>query len=226
MTALLSAGVSPFAAALCVAAGMLVAVTGAAPYLLPYGRQREGPLFAFPHGIVLFIGVLCLVAFLAEGAMLDWGAVFLTAVRGMKPAFGGIGYAAFSFAMTVGRLSGDRIVRRYGASNIVAFGGLCASAGFALATLVPLWQSALVGYALIGVGCANIVPVLYTIVGRQAEMPDHVAVAAITTLGYAGILAGPAVIGLIAHLASLSAAFLMLAILLVGLAASGRILRS
>jgi predicted MFS family arabinose efflux permease len=225
MTALLGAGLSPFAATVWVVAGMIASLAAAAPHLLPYGRQSEGPMFALPHGVVLFIGLLCFVVFLAEGAMLDWAAVFLTSVRGLKPAYGGLGYAAFSATMTVGRLAGDRIVRYCGATTVVTFGGLCAAAGFAVATLVPAWQTALVGYALIGAGCSNIVPVLYTSVGRQTVVPEHMAVAAMTTLGYAGILAGPAAIGFVAHAASLSAAFLIVAILLVGVAASGRVLR-
>ena len=94
-------------------------------------------------------------------------------------------------------------------------------AGLALATLVPVWQMALLGYALVGVGCSTIVPVLFTSIGRQSVMPESLAVPAITTLGYDGILVGPAVIGFIAHLLSLSAAFLILAVLLLGVAASG-----
>jgi predicted MFS family arabinose efflux permease len=226
MTGLLGAGVSTFAATSCVAAGMLAALAATAPHLLPYAGRGEGPIFAFPRGVVLLLGALCFVAFLAEGAMLDWGAVFLTAVRGMKADYGGLGYAAFSLTMTIGRLTGDRAVRWRGGASVVTFGGLCAAVGFALATLVPDWQRALFGYALVGVGCSNIVPVLYTGVGRQADMPEHIAVPAITTFGYAGILAGPAAIGLVAHLANLSAAFLIIAVLLVGVAASGRMLRS
>jgi hypothetical protein len=84
---------------------------------------------------------------------------------------------------------------------------------------------ALLGYALAGVGCANIVPVLFTGVGRQTVMAENVAVPAIMALGYAGILVGPAAIGFVAHAASLSAAFLILALLLLGVAASGRRLR-
>lgn len=225
MTALLGAGASPFAAIVCVVAGIVAALSVAAPHLLPYGRQSDGPMFALPHGIVLFIGSLCFIAFLSEGAVLDWSAVFLSSVRGMAAAYSGLGYAAFSLTMTIGRLTGDRVVRRFGGTNVIGFGGLCAAAGFALATLVPLWQTALVGYALIGVGCANIVPVLYTSVGRQTAVPEHVAVAAITTLGYAGILTGPAAIGFVAHVATLSAAFLILAILQLGVGASGRLLR-
>ena len=127
--------------------------------------------------------------------------------------------------MTIGRFTGDRIVQRFGGTNIIIFGGLCAALGFALAALVPSWQVALLGYALVGIGCSNVVPVLFTSVGRQTVMPEHVAVPAITTLGYAGILAGPALIGFVAHAASLSAAFLILAIMLLGVAAGGRLLR-
>jgi MFS family permease len=223
VTALLGAGSSPFAATLCVSAAILVMLALAAPHLLPYGARREGPVFAFPHGVVLFIGVLCFIVFLTEGAILDWSAVFLTSARGMEASYAGLGYAAFALTMTIGRITGDRIVQRFGGSNIIVFGGLCAALGFSVAALVPFWQVSLLGYAMVGVGCSNVVPVLFTSVGRQTVMPEHVAVPAITTLGYAGILAGPALIGLMAHAASLSVAFLMLAIMLFGVAAGGRL---
>jgi MFS family permease len=223
VTALLGAGSSPFAATLCVSAAILVMLALAAPHLLPYGARREGPVFAFPHGVVLFIGVLCFIVFLTEGAILDWSAVFLTSARGMEASYAGLGYAAFALTMTIGRITGDRIVQRFGGSNIIVFGGLCAALGFSVAALVPFWQVSLLGYAMVGVGCSNVVPVLFTSVGRQTVMPEHVAVPATTTLGYAGILAGPALIGLMAHAASLSVAFLMLAIMLFGVAAGGRL---
>src|SRR5580693_5686810 len=129
-----------------------------------------------------------------------------------------------ALTMTIGRLTGDRVVRRVGPIRIVIFGGLCAAGGVALATLVLAWQVALLGYALVGVGCSNIVPVLFTSVGRQTIMPESVAVPAITTLGYAGILVGPAAIGFAGHAANLSAAFLIVAFLLLSVAASGRVL--
>jgi hypothetical protein len=224
-TALLGAGASPLTATLIVIAGIVVALAMAAPHLLPYGNKSEGPRFAFPRGIVFFIGVLCFIVFMTEGAVLDWSAVFLTSARGMDTSYAGLGYAAFALTMAIGRLSGDQIVQRFGSTNIIIFGGLCAAAGFALATLVLSWQAALLGYALVGVGCSNIVPVLFTSVGRQTVMPENVAVPAITTLGYAGILVGPAAIGFLGHVASLSVAFLVVALLLLGVAASGRVLR-
>jgi predicted MFS family arabinose efflux permease len=150
--------------------------------------------------------------------------VFLNAVHGVDPAYAGLGYAAFATTMTIGRLSGDRLVRHVRPSSVIVLGALCAAAGLALATLGQSWIIGLAGYALVGAGCANIVPVLYSAVGRQKVMPEHVAVPAISTLGYAGILAGPAVIGFVAHGSSLSIAFLILAALLIGVAASGRLL--
>jgi predicted MFS family arabinose efflux permease len=127
--------------------------------------------------------------------------------------------------MTIGRLTGDRIVRRIGPIRIVIFGGLCSAVGIALATLIPSWQAALLGYALVGVGCSNVVPVLFSSVGRQTIMPENVAIPAITTLGYAGILVGPAAIGFVSHTANLQTAFMILAVLLLGVAGSGRLLR-
>lgn len=225
VSALLGLGLSPLSATLVVIVITLAALLKAAPHLLPYGSESSGPAFAIPHGVVLFIGCLCFIVFLAEGAVLDWSAVFLSDERGLDEAYAGLGYAAFALTMTIGRLTGDAIVRRLGAKRVIVIGGLLATAGMLLATLLPAWETALLGYALVGAGCSNIVPVLYTAVGKQTIMPEHIAVPAITTLGYAGILAGPALIGFIAHGSSLSVAFVLIAVLLLGVAISGKILR-
>ncbi|MHC8376345.1 MFS transporter [Pseudomonas sp. MDT1-16] len=225
VSALLGFGVSPLGATLVVIVMLLIALFKAAPHLLPYGSESSGPAFAVPHGIVLFIGGMCFIVFLAEGAALDWSAVFLAQERGIDTAYAGLGYAAFALTMTVGRLTGDAIVRRLGVTRVIVFGGLTAAAGLFVATFAPSWEAALVGYALLGVGCSNIVPVLYTAVGKQTVMPESIAVPAITTLGYAGILAGPALIGFIAHGSSLSFAFGLMAVLLVAVAIGGKVLK-
>ena len=225
VSALLGFGLTPLMAMLVVVVMLLIALFKAAPHMLPYGSESSGPAFAIPHGIVLFIGGMCFIVFLAEGAALDWSAVFLAQERGIDTAYAGLGYAAFALTMTVGRLTGDRIVRHLGATRVIVFGGLTAAAGLFLATFAPNWEFALVGYALLGAGCSNIVPVLYTAVGKQTVMPESVAVPAITTLGYAGILAGPAVIGFIAHGSSLSFAFGLMAVLLVAVAIGGKVLK-
>jgi predicted MFS family arabinose efflux permease len=222
---LLALGGTPLLAVLVAVAIILGILACAAPHFLAYGSRGDGPAFAVPHGVVLFIGLLCFILFLTEGSVLDWSAVFLTQERGLDAAYGGLGYAVFSVTMTAGRLAGDAIVHRLGGTRIIIGGGLCAAGGLALATLAPGWPMALLGYALVGAGCSNIVPVLFSATGRQDAMPEHIAIPAITTLGYAGILAGPAAIGFLAHATSLPAAFLVVVLLLLGVAASGRVLK-
>ncbi|MEG5265829.1 MFS transporter [Pseudomonas sp. JDS28PS106] len=226
VSGLLSLGMTPLTAMLVVVALTLLAMFKAMPHLLPYGSPSEGPAFAIPHGVVLFIGLLCFTVFLAEGAMLDWSAVFLTSLRGVETAYAGLGYAVFATTMTLGRLFGDAIVHRVGSRRVILLGGLCAAGGLALATLVPSWEAALLGFALVGAGCSNIVPVCYSAIGRQKTMPESVAIPAVTTVGYAGILAGPAAIGFVAHISSLEAAFLIVAVMLLGVAVSGTRLKT
>jgi len=225
VSGLLSLGMTPWSATLTVAAAIAVLLALSAPYYLPYGGRSSGPAFALAKGVVLFIGVLCFILFLTEGAVLDWSAVFLTDVRGMSPVHAGLGYAAFAATMTLGRLTGDRFVRRVGSKTTVIGGSLLAAAGLALATLIPSWPVALLGYALVGIGCSNIVPVMFSLAGKQNEMPESIAVPAITTMGYAGVLLGPAFIGFVAHATNLAIALLILAALLLGVAASARMLK-
>jgi predicted MFS family arabinose efflux permease len=226
VSGLLTLGATPLTSALASVALILILLAAAFRGLLPYGGASDGPALAIPKGIVLFLAILCFVVFLIEGAMLDWSAVFLTEERGMRSAQAGLGFACFSLTMTLGRLTGDTIVKKLGPRSIVAGGGLLATLGIVLTALVPYWQISLVGCALVGIGCSNIVPVLFSAVGRQRRMPQSVAVPALTTLGYAGILAGPAGIGFVARHSGLVVAFLWLAALTAGVAISGRAFES
>lgn len=219
---LLGQGASLWQATCAVSAVALALLVRGAPHFLSHGGAQSGPAFVRPTGGVLFIGTLCFILFLTEGAMLDWSALFLTQVQGMPAQRAGLGYAAFAIAMTLGRLTGDRWVHRIGPERTVLAGALLAAAGLALATLVPAWPLALAGFALVGLGCSNIVPVLFSLAGRQHSMPESLAVPAIATMGYAGVLMGPALIGFVAHGTSLVAAMLVLVALLVGVAASAR----
>ncbi|VVO26788.1 Inner membrane protein YbjJ [Pseudomonas fluorescens] len=226
MTALLTLGLDPLIAALCIVATVLGSLYKAAPALLTYGTERGGPLFAVPRGIVLLLGTLCFIVFLTEGAMLDWSAVFLVSNRGLEPSIAGLGYASFAAAMTVGRLTGDAIVSKLGGVRVVALGGLCAAAGMIVSLGIDGWPASLIGYALVGAGCSNIVPVLFTAVGRQQRMPQAVAIPAVISMGYAGILIGPVFIGAVAHLSTLSFALGCLIVLLVFVSATARFLRN
>lgn len=223
MTFLLWSGLNTVWSSAIVAALVGLALAIANPNLLrtPEHSERDGPLFVLPHGAVIFIGALCFMVFLAEGAMLDWSALLLTS-GGLSAAEGGLGYAAFSVAMTIGRLTGDKVVLRWGATRVLFLGGLCAAAGFFVAVFSPSPVIALIGFVFIGIGASNIVPILFTAAGRQHDMPAGLAISAVTTIGYAGILAGPALIGFVAHASSLHLAFAGLGCAMVLVAASAR----
>ncbi|TDX79653.1 putative MFS family arabinose efflux permease [Neorhizobium sp. R1-B] len=220
---ILGAGLSPFGATLIAGASMLILLVASYSGLLPYGnRDRNAtPLFVLPRGIVILIGVLCFIVFLGEGSILDWSALFLISAHGLDQSYAGFGYSVFSITMTFGRLIGDWIVKTLGGAQVVFFGGLLSATGFLLAVVAPNASVALGGFALVGLGASNIVPVLFTAAGRQKAMPSSLAIAAVTTVGYAGILLGPALIGFVAQHFSLSTALVMLAGLLLVVALIG-----
>lgn len=229
MSLMLSLAVPPLEATFVVVAFAVLGLLLAMPNLLTTESRgaisEEGPPFALPHGIVVVMGLVCFVSFLSEGAMLDWTAVFLISNLDVAAAQAGLGFAAFSVTMTLGRLLGDRVVERLGGARVVMIGGFLAAGGILLTILAPVWAVALIGCALVGAGCSNIVPVMFTSVGRQTVMPEHTAVPAMATMGYMGVLVGPAGIGFLAEATSLATSFFVLAVMLVGAGMSSRVLR-
>lgn len=216
MTLLLAMSFSVLTGCLLAVAAVIIMTLVSAPGLLTYANPAEGPVFAVPRGSVLIIGIICFAVFLTEGTVLDWSAVYLTDVRAIPASLGGLGYTCFAIAMTVARLTGDRIISSLGRLPVVLGGALIAAAGMAMVTFIASWPLALLGYTLVGAGCANIVPVMFSAAGRQTVMPQAVAVPAITTLGYLGVLSGPAVIGYVAHYTHLAFSFsLIMALMLI-----------
>lgn len=223
VSALLACALSPLASVLVIVAVLLALLALAAGQLLTQtGEDPSAPLFVRPRGRVLAIGLLCFILFLTEGAMLDWSALFLTHERGMSSASRGLGYALFCISMTLGRLCGDRLINHIGRFRMLLGGSLCAAAGLLLAIAIDVPAVTLFSFLLLGLGAANLVPLLFSVVGDQRDMPPHLALAAISGVGYAGILTGPALIGFIAHLTSLYVAFGCVAVLLLVVSASAR----
>ena len=205
-------GLSPFQST-AIAAGLILLLTAMfGRHLIPYGGGG-GTLLALPRGIIVFVGMTAFIAFLSEGAVMDWGGVYLTTVRGMDLALAGTGYSVFSAAMLTMRFLGDRVVQRIGALPVAVGGALLAFGGILLVMFAPVDALLYVGFFAIGIGSANIVPVFFSLMGRQNVMPVSAAVSAVSTMGYLGILAGPAAIGFVSSLTTLQTAFAMLAAL-------------
>ncbi|MFF4319117.1 MFS transporter [Streptomyces sp. NPDC001568] len=174
------------------------------------------------------IGVLAALAFmlmLCEGVANDWSALHLRDALGAPAATAALAYAAFATAMTVGRLVTDRLAARVGPAAVMRYGCALAAVGLALAVAAPGVGPALVGWTLFGAGLAGSVPQLFSAAGH-AE-PDRAGsnVARVAGLGYLGMLAGPAVIGPLAHLVSLDLALLLPVLLCAVAALAARTLR-
>jgi MFS family permease len=176
--------------------------------LLPYGddQQERTKGFVWPRNYVLFLAVLAFIMMLAEGSMLDWSAVFLVDRVGMLEKNAGIGFTAFSIAMTISRFNGKFIIQRIGRRWTITAGAVVAASGFLLVTLLAHPAGSVFGFALVGLGAANLVPVIFSLVSESGGVLGS-NISFVSTLGYTGILTGPAVIGFIVHSRGFGVAF-------------------
>jgi len=223
VTALLAVGLSPLMSTLSVVMILLVIGGVAIPSCLTSFEQDEKPLedttqapkkLYRPDGIILLIGMMCFIAFLSEGAAMDWGGIYLTSKYQLNPAFAGLAYTFFALSMTTGRFAGHILLKQWGEKNIVTYSAIGAAIGMAVIVTAPVWQVVVLGYALLGLGCSNIVPVMFSRVGRQNNMPKAAALSLVSTIAYTGSLSGPALIGLIGEWTGLSTVLTGVAVLL------------
>ncbi|MGA8635376.1 MAG: MFS transporter [Candidatus Dormiibacterota bacterium] len=152
------------------------------------------------------LGLMAFCSLLAEGASGDWSALYLHKSLGADAAFAATAFAAFSVAMAVGRLSGDWLTSRLGAGLLLRVGGALAAAGLTATLLLGRPALAIAGFGLVGLGLANVVPAVFSAAGRSSSLAPRVAIAAVASAGYAGLLAGPPLIGFIAQAFTLTRA--------------------
>ena len=166
--------------------------------------------FMFPKGVVLLLAIFAAIIFLVEGAVVDWGALLIIDLELTPIKSAGVGYILFSIAMVVARLLGDKIIDIIGEFKVLILGVITTIFGILTILLSTLPLFALCGFMLIGLGVANLVPIFFSAAGRQKIMPAEIAIASVTTTGYAGILLGPVLIGYVAEVTTLSIAFSLL----------------
>lgn len=179
----------------------------AAGNLLPSEKPIEGaPRFALPSRAVLGLGILAFLCFAIEGAVTDWSALFLTDAKAATPETAAYGYAAYAFAMAGFRLFGDPVVVRLGPKSVIVAGSLLCVLGLGIALAAPWPLVSAFAFGLVGLGAANIVPVLFSAGARTPGVASGVGVSAVATLGYSGFLVFPPILGFAADLFGLSAA--------------------
>nr|WP_241772366.1 MFS transporter [Edwardsiella ictaluri] len=157
--------------------------------------------------------------------MLDWSGILLTNHSSVSSNYAGLSYTVFAFAMTIGRLLGDRLIKSFGRFSVFLVSSIISIAGLGVIVSTTILFIMISGFFLIGIGLANIVPILFSAAGRQTTMPNTLAVAAISSIGYAGILIGPAFIGGIAHLSNLTTAFTAVAVLSLSIPLCSQLIR-
>ena len=168
---------------------------------------------------IYLIGVMALLSFVPESAVLDWSALYLSSDHGASVQASGLAFALFSACMAAMRFCGDAVRNRVGAVPLLRVSACIAAAGMTLAAIAPSTGIALAGFALCGIGLANLVPILFSAAGRQGGTNPGAAIAAVSLIGYGGMLVAPTLIGVSAEQVGFPAIFFTLSLLLLSVAA-------
>ena len=190
---------------------MLIALRGLIPDE-PVASSSHEPSFALPTRALLPMGIVALCALICEGAIGDWGAIYLREGLGTPAGVAAVGYATFALMMAGGRFAGDWLATRFGSGNVVRAGGGLVVAGIGLALVSTTPAIAIAGYGLVGAGVSCIFPLILSAAARTPGVARGTGIAAMATVGYTGFLIGPPLIGSIAELFSLRGALGVLGI--------------
>ncbi len=196
-----------------IGAGVMLLAGGSSCWMLAEHPPEEAAAdaapqahFAWPRGTLLVIGLLILAGMTAEGVMYDWCVLYLKQELQMPQARAALGFSAFSAAMALARFGADALRERFAEARLLAAGALLAAVAMAAVLLIGDPTFALIGYALVGAGLAPVVPILFSAATRVPGVSRAAAIASVSSIGYAGFMIGPPLIGGIAQAASLTAA--------------------
>jgi predicted MFS family arabinose efflux permease len=223
--AALAAGLAPAWHLALVAGVMAVAVVAAARWMLPAAlTASEAPAGGAPHlsgsrrTALLVLGVLAALGLVAEGAMYDWSVLYLQQELGSPQQQAALAYASFSAAMAAARFGGDALRARLAPAPLLRASALLAAASMTLVLLTPSPWVALAGFAGVGIGFANVVPVLFAAAAQVPGVEPARGIAAVSAAAYLGFMAGPPVIGFLARASSLTAALAVVVLFAMALA--------
>lgn len=182
------------------------------PTLPQKGKKSGG--FVKPPLLIVLLGLICFVSFLSDGSVLGWSALFLVQDRGADAEWASMSFAAYAGAVTLCRLVGGWLMQRFGMRSVLIWGAFIGIIGFAIVCFSTNVWLVFVGFFVAGLGIANMSPILFSWTGHQTVMPVSVALPMVTTIGYAGLLLGPAIMGVLAQASSIVAVFISLIVLL------------
>lgn len=180
------------------------------PLLIRTENAGHKTRFAWPARAIWILGIICFCSAICEGAMADWSSLYYQQVVQTGAKVNTTGYTSYALMMTIGRLLGDKLVDRFGARQILVVDSLFIAAGFLIGVGIAHPLAVVTGFGMIGIGVSTIIPIVYTMAGKNPNSPPSVSLAAVTSIGFIGFLAGPPLIGYIAHAIGLRLALLLL----------------
>jgi MFS family permease len=226
-TIALQAGLSVFEQFTVLAVGLVLASAILSRTLLPEKHAAEGPALRRPPRRLVVLGLVALCGLVAEGSAGDWSGIFVKDSLGGSAQDAAIAITVFSAAMASARMAGDRLTEIWGAARLVSWGAALSAIGLGSALIIAQPLPAIVGFGFMGLGLAAINPIALRLGGSQPGIASGVGIAAVATMGYAGGLAGPPLIGSVAGVVGLRSALAIVLVLLLVLAATaGRALGS
>ena len=200
-------------AAFAVTALMVILLIAIIPALLTYGGDKPQKIFIKPTRILFVLGMICFIAFVAEGVILDWSALFMREVRNILPEYAGYSFSLFYITMGIFRFLGDKTAEKFSIKTILFFSSILSILGLYIMLYVPYNAASFIGFTLAGAGLANMVPVTISAAGKyKGNMPLSIAVSAVATVGYFGTLIGPSVMGFVSEHTSLTTAFSLIGV--------------
>ncbi|MGW2289154.1 MFS transporter [Streptomyces phaeochromogenes] len=193
--------------------------------LRPTEDEEPPPRFALPPKSALLIGAIGFCAVFAEGASLDWSAVYLRDVLDSSAGVAAASTTGFTLTMAIARFAGDAVVDRFGPVRTVRVSGALATLGALLVVVARNAPMAMAGFALLGLGIAVVVPLCFAAAGRSGPNPSQ-AIAGVATITYTSGLIAPSAIGAVADATSLVTSFVLVTVLTLGLASFANVLRA
>lgn len=157
---------------------------------------------------IMLLGTLILLIATCEGGMFDWSGIYFKEI--VKVEIFSSGYFIFMIFMALSRFASDKLIHKFGMQNMYILSVSFVAVGLGIAVMFPNFWPAIIGFSLVGIGTAAVIPMTLTLAGSSKNYSPGIAISLVSTFAMAGVLVGPPLIGYIAHAFSLRISFLIL----------------
>jgi len=176
-------------------------------------QQPDKPIFSLPDKTLLKLAFICFASMACENIMYDWSGIYMDKAVHTSHAIAITGFIAFMSTLTFARFAGDKVVTRYGVKPLMQYSGILIISGFMLSVIFPYLATAIIGFAMVGIGTSCIVPLVYREAGKSKTMINGLGIAAVSTVGYLGFLIVPPLVGFVAQASNLRWSFAIISTL-------------